>query len=602
MSQPRENVLLVPFRKVLLSGSGWGGGKHRSSPHDAKGSGPFGGAQAGAEATAHATAGRRAVRVHGTARGAAIEKAERRRRQGHPSRAARAPIQSPAERERARGDRADSFARGVSGIWSDAGGGISGPEAQDRSRARGVAPDHAGGPVVARQQAPSGNGASVAGAQALARRDGAVGHLRARLVRGTECREAVSDPHDRRRHQRTHRALRGQRFQPRKSADAGELSTKPWAAGGVLYRQGQFVSNRSQDSAGPERVAAPGARAASSHADRQGLARVGHRLAGRAFSAGQRPRGAQFSDRAGPAGEGVARGRREVAGRGQPLSANRVSTVVESASASSSRQPHRCAPAAGPAARSGSVTQRSHAQASGQRLHHPFRGQGLPDRAPRHSPRLARRQRAHRVATGWNPPGALSTALSGRESVPLAATAQTRSRRRTQTATGARRLLGKQTATSRFPGCAGTIPAVEGRAHRPHPHYRHAGRMKLDRRAKPARRSSRFQMQSLRSGVPPAAHPIPNRQALRATSVAWEGLRRLLPEPTPSPQLCIDRKGATPFGLSHSNRPSHLGPSQPDISTWLTTGHFYLALTGAFRLYTSAVSVDMRVENAPPFK
>src|ERR1700676_46531 len=181
--------------------------------------------------------------------------------------------------------------------------------------------------------------------------------------------------------------------------------------------------------------------------------------------------------------------------------------------------------------------------------------------------------------TGWNPPGALSTALSGRESVPLAATAQTRSRRRTQTATGARRLLGKQTATSRFPGCAGTIPAVEGRAHRPHPHYRHAGRMKLDRRAKPARRSSRFQMQSLRSGVPPAAHPIPNRKALRATSVAWEGLRRLLPEPTPSPRLCINRKGATPFGLSHSNRPSHKGPSQPDISTWLTTGHFYLALT-----------------------
>src|SRR5712672_3475900 len=80
-------------------------------------------------------------------------------------------------------------------------------------------------------------------------------------------------------------------------------------------------------------------------------------------------------------------------------------------------------------------------------------------------------------------------------------------------------------------------------------------------------------MQSLRSGVPPAAHPIPNRKALRATSVAWEGLRRLLPEPTPSPQLYIDRKGATPFGLSHSNRPSHLGLSQPDISTWLTTGH-----------------------------
>src|SRR6202163_3718356 len=235
MSKPRENVLLVPFRKVLLTGSGWGGGKHRSSPHDAKGSGPFGGAQAGAEAADHSTAGRRAVRVHGTARAAAIEKAERRRRQGHPSRAARAPVQSQAERERARGDGADSFARGVSGLWSDTGGGISGPEAQARSRARSVAPDHAGRPVVARQQAPSGNGASVAGAQALARRDGAVGHLRARLARGTKCREAVSDSHDRRRHQRAHRALRAQRFQSRESADAGELSAQAWTAGGVVY-------------------------------------------------------------------------------------------------------------------------------------------------------------------------------------------------------------------------------------------------------------------------------------------------------------------------------------------------------------------------------
>ena len=41
--------------------------------------------------------------------------------------------------------------------------------------------------------------------------------------------------------------------------DAGELSPKTWAAGGVLHRQGQFVSNRAQDSAGSERVAAPGA-------------------------------------------------------------------------------------------------------------------------------------------------------------------------------------------------------------------------------------------------------------------------------------------------------------------------------------------------------
>src|SRR6267143_697761 len=96
VSQPRENVLLVPFRKVLLTGSGWGGGKHRSSLNDAAGAGPFGGAQTSAEAAAHATAGRRAVRLHRTARAAAVEETQRRGRQGHNPRPAGTAVQSQA--------------------------------------------------------------------------------------------------------------------------------------------------------------------------------------------------------------------------------------------------------------------------------------------------------------------------------------------------------------------------------------------------------------------------------------------------------------------------------------------------------------------------
>jgi hypothetical protein len=60
-----------------------------------------------------------------------------------------------------------------------------------------------------------------------------------------------------------------------------------------------------------------------------------------------------------------------------------------------------------------------------------------------------------------------------------------------------------------------------------------------------------------------------------------EGLRRLLPEPTPSPRPGISRKGATPSGHTHLNLPSQTCPSKPDISTWHRLGHLYLAWTAA---------------------
>src|SRR3989442_1029332 len=89
MSLPRENVLLVPNRNVLLTGSGWGGGKHRDTPHDAARSRPAGGAEAGAQAADHPETGSRAAGVHGTARATAGEEAETGWRQSGDSRTAR---------------------------------------------------------------------------------------------------------------------------------------------------------------------------------------------------------------------------------------------------------------------------------------------------------------------------------------------------------------------------------------------------------------------------------------------------------------------------------------------------------------------------------
>src|ERR1700683_5168826 len=110
VSLPRENVLLVPFRNVLLTGSGWGGGRHRSSPYDAAGSRPAGGTETSALTADHPKTGRRADAVHRTAREAITPEAEERGRQGGDSRAAWARLQPQAQPKGSRQDRADSLA------------------------------------------------------------------------------------------------------------------------------------------------------------------------------------------------------------------------------------------------------------------------------------------------------------------------------------------------------------------------------------------------------------------------------------------------------------------------------------------------------------
>ena len=49
LSPPRENVLFVPDRNVLLTGSRWGVGRTGSSDDDAAGSRPAGSAEKSAE-------------------------------------------------------------------------------------------------------------------------------------------------------------------------------------------------------------------------------------------------------------------------------------------------------------------------------------------------------------------------------------------------------------------------------------------------------------------------------------------------------------------------------------------------------------------------
>src|SRR5579864_9456285 len=66
LSPPRENVLLVPHRNVLLTRSGWEGAGTRSSNHDPARQRPPGGAQESIQGINYTTAGSGGVRPDGS--------------------------------------------------------------------------------------------------------------------------------------------------------------------------------------------------------------------------------------------------------------------------------------------------------------------------------------------------------------------------------------------------------------------------------------------------------------------------------------------------------------------------------------------------------
>src|ERR1051326_2032550 len=308
MSAPRENVLLVPDRNVLLTGSGWEGARTRSSDHDPAGQRPPGSSEESPQETDNAKASRRGARAYRTARAATAGPAKGGGRPGRDTWPAGAKLESQAERRCALQSDHGVVAGSLPWLRSDPGQRISGQETQADDRARDAPAADDPGRTVARAAAEDRSHPRMASAAQIAGRAGAVGYLRARLV-GRARREAVSDLDDRRRHQRADGALCRARLHCGKHAAAVELSGTPWTPAGVLHRQGQFVSNCSQDRARPEGIAARRTSAAAAHSDRPRAARVGHHLDRGTFAASQGTRRAQLSDRARPAGERLARGR-----------------------------------------------------------------------------------------------------------------------------------------------------------------------------------------------------------------------------------------------------------------------------------------------------
>src|SRR5689334_21082172 len=92
LSPQNENVLFEQSRNVLLTPSGWGGGR-RTTPDDASRKGPPGGPEKGEEEADHPKAGRGGVGDNRTACETVATGVEAARRQGGGPRFARAAIQ-----------------------------------------------------------------------------------------------------------------------------------------------------------------------------------------------------------------------------------------------------------------------------------------------------------------------------------------------------------------------------------------------------------------------------------------------------------------------------------------------------------------------------
>src|SRR5579885_3541891 len=167
VSLPRENVLLVPSRNVLLTGRRWRGGSTRSSDDDPGRTGSASGAEESAEEADHAEAGCGGVGGDRAARAALIGEAGGARGQGGDSRAAGPGVEPEAERGGPGPGGSSAVAGGLPGLWAEAGKRGSGQQTQAADRPQGAAADHDGGWSVAREAAGVGAGTAVAPAAEL---------------------------------------------------------------------------------------------------------------------------------------------------------------------------------------------------------------------------------------------------------------------------------------------------------------------------------------------------------------------------------------------------------------------------------------------------
>ena len=260
--------------------------------------------------------------------------------------------------------------------------------------------------------------------------------------------------------------------------------------------------------------------------------------------------------------------------------------MVESASGSRASLSSRCAPAGRIGARSVSEPESGDHAPGRQRLYHPIEWKSLPLGDGCRAGWFTRRGRTCRTTAGWPIDGAFSRSLLAASGVPEA----------TQT--------GHPTATQSSPCAQTDAPwpsqsiehgeiaaetrpaAVASCRDRPYPDLgrpRLIGKRQEERRAKSARRTSRFIAQ-----WPPLLRDFTKERGwfvkTKPSAAGFTSSRGSVADaffgasPVVASALGI-RSGATPRGRAQPNMPSPPGTSKEDISIWHRRGHFYLALT-----------------------
>src|SRR5579863_1801521 len=558
LSRPHEKFLLEPSRTFLSKQPKLEGGTNRDEP---TGAGLAALAEAGRGQADHTGQGGRANGSERAVGAATFAAQEEGRRPGGGASAARPTVEPQAggadavagaavHRAGVPRLRANVDCRVFTERTRSPSGQGNRAEMDDRCR------------VVEGQTVAGGQGAQLASTAREPWRTGAVGHQRACLAGRSRAGSDVSCGDDRRCHQHSACPICGNRQHRTEPTSAVELLRTIRAATGRVYRQSGDVS--AHLGAGMEDRRSP---AQGRDADRTSVARTGDRMDRGAFSAGQRTSGTLFRNLARPAGQGATQGQGADYRASQCLSGKRVPAAVEPAFRTTTRQRSGGTPRTGQA---GSV---QHPERGGtarrvQRLHRAVAWGEVADSARGDSAGPAVEPVAHRAAAGRHDGGQnrwpIRRITTLRWNGEVERSPENPSARQAfPTTTGAEPLDGSFHCERQCRLARVSRAAVQGQ--------RTVGRSERLRRSQPAAARnlitlSRFPEGKAGAGGCPPTPKHAARQHKPLSRIAALGS----PHKRAAAPLCIPCERV---------RAQIEATKQQELSTWLKTGTFYLALT-----------------------
>ena len=247
-------------------------------------------------------------------------------------------------------------------------------------------------------------------------------------------------------------------------------------------------------------------------------------------------------------------------------------------------------PSAGLGAQSGGVAQRGGDASGRQRLHAPGGWTVPADRAEFDLCRITRSDRAHRAEAGWQLGSAFPRPLSGAHRLRGKGQAGGHAQTGLPTNFSTTKALGSNAGVHGQTVRQTRTAGMEGRPDRSHPHCRQVGgvRVNKERRAKAARRSSRFiytktAAQGLHQSRVAQKNQNPQNGHLMARFDWGYGAICFGANPVAAVFVSAPGSATPPEHRIHFNPTLQIQPSKADISTWQRIGHFYLALTGIDR-------------------